>query len=205
VALVLDGGELFPDNWIYVHDPEVRVARVQNYRAWSPWMVPQADKACIGLEYFCFEGDEVWSMPDAELVELAADEYARIGLGHRDRVQRGWVVRVPQAYPVYDEWYGGRVATIRGWLEGIRNFQQVGRNGLHRYNNSDHSMLTAMRAVENLEGAEHDLWAVNTESWYHETQVPEESPYRAGVAAGRFARDGEPPVPVGALDELGPG
>jgi protoporphyrinogen oxidase len=205
VALVLEGGDLFPDNWIYVHDPDVRVARVQNYRAWSPWMVPDENKACIGLEYFCFEGDQLWSMPDEDLVELAADEYARIGLGDRARVVRGWVVRVPKAYPVYDEAYGGRVAVVRKWLEGIENFQQIGRNGLHRYNNSDHSMLTAMRAVENLRGAKHDLWSINTESRYHETHVPDEPPYRAGASGGRFGRGGKVPVPVGALDELGPG
>jgi hypothetical protein len=107
----------------------------------------------------------------------------RVGLADRSRVERGYVVRVPKAYPIYDADYAERVALARGWLAGIENLQQVGRNGLHRYNNSDHSMLTAMRAVENLDGAEHDLWSVNADSWYHEEQRPEEHPYRPGPAS----------------------
>jgi protoporphyrinogen oxidase len=177
VALVLDGADPFPDNWIYVHDPGVKVARIQNFRAWSPWMVPRPDRACVGLEYFCFAGDKMWETDDSALVELAARELETAGLASADRVVTGHVVRVPQAYPIYDTHYADRVAVIRGWLEGIANLQQVGRNGLHRYNNSDHSMLTAMRAVENLEGAGHDLWAVNADSWYHETETVEEQPY----------------------------
>ena len=120
-------------------------------------------------------------------MELAADDFAAIGLGDRSRVRAGYVVRVPKAYPIYDETFGRRVEVIRGWLEQIEGFQQVGRNGLHRYNNADHSMLTAMRAVDNLDGAGHDLWAVNTDSWYHETEVPEERPYLTA-----------PPVPAPA-------
>ena len=179
VALVIDGDDLFPDNWIYIHEPGVRVGRIQNYRSWSPWMVPDESKACVGLEYFCFEGDDLWTMADDELVELAKRELDRLGLGSAARVTRGYVVRVPKAYPMYDVDYADRVATIRAWLERIPNLQQVGRNGLHRYNNSDHSMLTAMRAVENaLDGARHDLWAVNAESAYHEEDVPDEQPYR---------------------------
>src|SRR5437764_5501807 len=159
VALVVDGRDLFPDNWIYIHEPGVRVGRIQNYRSWSPWMVPDPDKACVGLEYFCFEGDDLWTMDDDELVELASRELEELGLGTRDKVRRGYAVRVPKAYPMYDGSYAERVATIRAWLEGLANLQQIGRNGLHRYNNSDHSMLTAMRAVENLlDGTDHDLW-----------------------------------------------
>ncbi|MEK6278392.1 MAG: NAD(P)/FAD-dependent oxidoreductase [Actinomycetota bacterium] len=188
VALVLEGSELFPDNWIYVHEPGVRVARIQNFRAWSPSMVPDPGKSCVGLEYFCFQGDELWSLPDEELVELATREFDKLRLGERDRVLRGYVVRVPKAYPIYDEQYAGRLATIRRWLTGIDNLQQVGRNGLHRYNNSDHSMLTAMRAVENLNGANHDLWAVNADSWYHETEVAEEQPYRSPSETAELAR-----------------
>ena len=180
VALVLRGGDPFPDNWVYVHDPSVRVGRIQNYRSWSPWMVPDPDTTCIGLEYFCFEGDELWSASDADLVELAASELQRLGLGVRDRVERGYAVRVPKAYPVYDEDYAARLAAVRSWLDGIEGLQQVGRNGLHRYNNSDHSMLTAIRAVENLTaGTAHDLWSVNADSVYHEEQRAEEHPYRA--------------------------
>ena len=179
VALVVDGADLFPDNWIYIHEPAVRVGRIQNYRSWSPWMVPDPDKACVGLEYFCFAGDDLWTMGDDALVELAANELDRLGLAKRSSVERGFAIRVPKAYPIYDSEYAARVLTIRGWLEGISNLQQVGRNGLHRYNNSDHSMLTAMRAVDNLlAGATHDIWAVNAESVYHETDVADEQPYR---------------------------
>jgi len=179
VALVVDGQDLFPDNWIYIHEPDVRVGRIQNYRSWSPWMVPDPDKACVGLEYFCFAGDDLWTMSDGALVELAATELDRLGLAARSKVERGFAIRVPKAYPIYDADYAERVAVIRSWLDGIENLQQVGRNGLHRYNNSDHSMLTAMRAVENLlTGAHHDLWAVNAESVYHETDTVDEHPYR---------------------------
>jgi protoporphyrinogen oxidase len=179
VAVILDGEDLFPDNWIYIHEPDVQVGRIQNYRSWSPWMVPDETKACVGLEYFCFEGDELWTMSDDDLVKLAAEELEKLGLAPRDKVERGYVVRVPKAYPMYDKDYGERVDTIRGWLEGMENLQQVGRNGLHRYNNSDHSMLTAMRAVENLlRGTQHDIWAVNAESVYHEEDVKDEHPYR---------------------------
>ena len=179
VALVLDGEDLFPDNWIYIHEPAVRVGRIQNYRSWSPWMVPDPSKACVGLEYFCFAGDDLWSMRDEELVALATRELAQLGLAAPEKVERGYAVRVPKAYPMYDADYAERVGEIRTWLQGIDNLQQVGRNGLHRYNNSDHSMLTAMRAVENIvAGTRHDLWAVNAESAYHEEDVAEEHPYR---------------------------
>jgi protoporphyrinogen oxidase len=179
VALVVSGDDLFPDNWIYIHDPSVRVGRIQNYRSWSPWMVPDPDKACVGLEYFCFAGDDLWSMDDEGLVALASRELEQLGLVSADKVERGFAIRVPKAYPIYDADYSERVATIRAWLETIDNLQQVGRNGLHRYNNSDHSMLTAMRAVDNvLTGAGHDLWAVNADSAYHEENVPDEQPYR---------------------------
>jgi len=179
VALVVDGEDLFPDNWIYIHEPGVRVGRIQNFRSWSPWMVPDPSKACIGMEYFCFAGDDLWTMSDDELVELAARELEQLGLSTRAKVERGFAIRVPKAYPIYDAEYAGRVATIRGWLDGIENLQQVGRNGLHRYNNSDHSMLTAMRAVDNLiAGTKHDIWEVNAESVYHETDVADEHPYR---------------------------
>jgi protoporphyrinogen oxidase len=180
VALVLRGDDPFPDNWVYVHDPSVRVGRIQNYRSWSPWMVPDPTTTCIGLEYFCFEGDELWRAADDELVELAASELERLGLADRARVERGYAVRVPKAYPVYDEEYRSRLAAVRSWLDRIEGLQQVGRNGLHRYNNSDHSMLTAIRAVENLvAGTRHDLWAVNADSVYHEERRGDEHPYRA--------------------------
>ncbi len=141
-------------------------------------MVPNETDASIGLEYFCFEGDELWSMPDEDLVALATREIQQLGLARDEKVKLGFVVRVHKAYPMYDAEYAERVRTIRTWLDGIRNLTQVGRNGLHRYNNSDHSMLTAMRAVDNiLLGTRHDIWAVNAESVYHEEDTPDEQPY----------------------------
>jgi protoporphyrinogen oxidase len=179
VSLVIEGDSPFPDNWIYIHQPGVKVLRIQNFRSWSPWMVPNDTDASIGMEYFCFEGDELWSMSDDDLVELAKYEIQKLGLANADHVKFGFVVRVHKAYPIYDVEYGERVMTIRGWLGGIDNLIQVGRNGLHRYNNSDHSMLTAMRAVDNiLLGTHHDIWAVNVESVYHEEHVENEEPYR---------------------------
>jgi protoporphyrinogen oxidase len=142
-------------------------------------MVPNDTDASIGMEYFCFEGDDLWNMRDDDLVAMATREIQQLGLARADNVKLGFAVRVHKAYPMYDAEYGDRVATIRGWLDGIGNLQQVGRNGLHRYNNSDHSMLTAMRAVENaLFGADHDIWEVNAESVYHETHVEDEHPYK---------------------------
>ena len=179
VALVVRGDDLFPDNWIYVHDPDVRVGRIQNFRAWSEAMVPDAERTCVGLEYFCFEGDELWCAGDDALVALATRELEAIGLVGAGRVEAGHVVRVPKAYPIYDADYEARVATIRAWLDGIVNLQQVGRNGLHRYNNSDHSMLTALRAVDNAcGGGEHDLWAINADAEYHEEDRRAVQPYR---------------------------
>jgi protoporphyrinogen oxidase len=178
VALVIDGEDLFPDNWIYIHEPDVQVGRIQNFRSWSPWMVPDPKKASVGMEYFCFQGEGLWVKSDEELIQMATDEIHQLGLADRSRVERGFVTRVPLAYPMYDEGYKAHVETIKGWLETFDNLQQVGRNGLHRYNNSDHSMLTAMRAVENItEGAQHDLWAVNAESVYHEESSVDEDPY----------------------------
>jgi protoporphyrinogen oxidase len=179
VALVIDGEDLFPDNWIYIHEPGVRVGRIQNFRSWSPWMVPDASKASVGLEFFCFQGDDLWDMADEDLVELGKRELHQLGLADPAKVEKGYVTRVPLAYPMYDADYAERVATIRAWLETLPNLQQVGRNGLHRYNNSDHSMLTAIRAVDNVvNDAGHDIWAVNAESVYHETDVADEHPYK---------------------------
>jgi protoporphyrinogen oxidase len=194
VALVVRGEDLFPDNWIYVHDPDVRVGRIQNFRAWSEAMVPDAARTCVGMEYFCFEGDELWSGSDLELVARATRELDAIGLADARRVEGGHVVRVPKAYPIYDADYEARVTTIRGWLAGIANLQQIGRNGLHRYNNSDHSMLTALRAVENaLAGGSHDVWAVNSDGEYHEEARPLVQPYRDAPATPALLAD-EPSV-----------
>jgi protoporphyrinogen oxidase len=179
VALVIENEQMFSDNWIYIHDPTVRVGRIQNFRSWSPWMVPNNTDASIGMEYFCFESDEVWEMADEDLVAMATRELQDLELARAEHVKMGFVVRVHKAYPMYDAQYPERVAAIRGWLDEIPNLIQVGRNGLHRYNNSDHSMLTAMRAVENiLTGASHDIWAVNADSVYHEEHVEDEQPYK---------------------------
>jgi protoporphyrinogen oxidase len=180
VLLVIEGQDLFDDNWIYIHQPGVRVLRIQNFKSWSPWMIPEGvDDASIGMEYFCFEGDELWTMDDDALVKMAAEEIERLHLAKAANVKFGFVARVHKAYPIYDVEYAERVATIRTWLETIGNLTQVGRNGLHRYNNSDHSMLTAMRAVDNIQlGTDHDIWAVNAESVYHEEHQDNEDPYR---------------------------
>ena len=170
VALILDRPELFPDNWIYVHTPGVRVGRIQNFRNWSKAMVPRDDAACVGMEYFCFKGDDLWEMSDDELMRLASQELSKLGLADGANVVDGTVVRMPKAYPIYDASYSANVETIRKHLSGIANLVTVGRNGMHKYNNQDHSMYTAMLAVENLNGARHDLWAVNTDFEYHEEQ-----------------------------------
>ncbi len=180
VLLVITGEDLFPDNWIYIHQPGVKVLRIQNFKSWSPYMVPEGSTdAAIGMEYFCFEGDEFWNTPDEQLVKMAGEEIEKLHLAKAEHVRFGFVERVYKAYPIYDEHYAERVATIRGWLETVGNLTQVGRNGLHRYNNSDHSMLTAMRAVDNIVlGTDHDIWSVNVESVYHEEIQDTEEPYR---------------------------
>jgi protoporphyrinogen oxidase len=180
VLLVIDVEDPFDDNWIYIHQPGVRVLRIQNFKSWSPHMIPEGETASsIGMEYFCFEGDELWNMDDDDLVTMAGQEIEKLHLAPADKVRFGFVERVHKAYPIYDEHYAERVRTIRDWLESFSNITQVGRNGLHRYNNSDHSMLTAMRAVDNiLLGTHHDIWDVNVESVYHEEVHDSENPYR---------------------------
>ncbi len=163
---------LFPDNWIYVHDPKVRLGRIQNFGNWSPDMLASPDTTCLGLEYFCERGDDLWDEDDAALGELGADEAAKLGLIDREDVIDSAVVRMPKAYPVYDAGYGEAVETIRQFAEAaLPNLQLVGRNGMHRYNNQDHSMLTAMLAVRNILGGRYDLWQVNVDEDYHEAGV----------------------------------
>jgi protoporphyrinogen oxidase len=174
VVLILDRETLFTDNWIYVHSAGVRVGRIQNFKNWSPEMVPDPRSTSLGLEYFCQEGDDLWTMPDDALIALGARELETIGLARAADVRDGAVVRQPKAYPIYDAEYGACLETIKAWLGGLSNLQTIGRNGLHKYNNQDHSMLTALRAAENVEGARHDLWAINTERSYHEeVRVPD--------------------------------
>jgi protoporphyrinogen oxidase len=168
VALVVPPEAGFPDNWIYIHDPGVKVGRVQNFGSWSPYMVKDG-RACLGLEYFVFEGDDMWNMADADLVELAKRELAQVGLADPSRIEAGYVVRTPKAYPMYDATFKANVATLVEWLDAnTPNVFPVGRNGMHKYNNQDHSMYTAMLSVENIFGAHHDVWSVNVEAEYHE-------------------------------------
>ncbi len=171
VALMVKSPDLFPDNWIYIHDSKVKVGRVQNFRSWSPEMVPDADIACVGLEYFCFEGDGLWSSSDADLVELAKSEMAILGLCNPDDVVGGAVVRQEKAYPVYDDTYAANVEAMRSDLEArYPTLHMVGRNGMHRYNNQDHAMMTAMLSVRNIIAGErlYDIWQVNEDAEYHE-------------------------------------
>jgi len=170
VALVVNRDNLFPDNWIYVHSPDVKVGRIQNFNNWSRALVPEAGKTCLGLEYFCFQGDGLWTSPDSDLVTLAVAELERIGLARASDVVDGTVVRMPKAYPIYDSDYRGHIDAIREFIDPISNLHTVGRNGMHKYNNQDHSMLTAMMTLWNMEGASHDVWAVNTDFEYHEEQ-----------------------------------
>jgi protoporphyrinogen oxidase len=170
VALMVNKADLFPDNWIYIHDPAVKVGRVQNVRSWSPEMVPPG-MSCLGLEYFCFEGDGLWSAPDAELIALAKREIARIGLIAEADITDACVVRQPKAYPVYDEDYRDNVAAVRADLEGrYPTLHMVGRNGMHKYNNQDHAMMTAMLTAKNILAGErrYDVWNVNEDAEYHE-------------------------------------
>jgi protoporphyrinogen oxidase len=169
VLLVVNRPHLFPDHWIYVHDPGVRVARIQNFKNWSPDLVPDPGTTSLGLEYFCASGDALWSLPDQALRALAARELEAVGLARADEVVDGCVVRVPRAYPMYEARYRGRLGVVREFVARLENLQSVGRNGLHRYDNQDHAMLTGMLAARNLVlGQAHDLWRVNTEPEYHE-------------------------------------
>lgn len=169
VCLVVNKPHLFPDHWIYLHDPAVKVSRIQNFKNWSPEMVPDPTKTSLGLEYFCSEGDALWSMADGDLIELGKREIERIGLAKYSDVEDGCVFRVPKAYPVYDSDYRGYLAILKEYAADLENLQTIGRNGLHRYNNQDHAMLTGMLAVRNLTlGEKNDLWSVNTDQEYHE-------------------------------------
>ncbi len=187
VALVVPEENGFPDNWIYIHDRDVQVGRIQNFGSWSPFLVKEG-RTCLGLEYFVFEGDEMWNKSDVDLIAQGTDELARLGLVDPDKVQAGYVVRMPKAYPYYDADYGTNVDIIRAWLAAnVPNVFPVGRNGMHRYNNQDHSMYTAMLTVENLLGANHDVWSVNVEEEYHEINEKTAEPELVGSGTGRAA------------------
>jgi protoporphyrinogen oxidase len=168
VALILRGSPLFPDNWIYVHDPAVKVGRIQNYGNWSPEMTPDSSTTCLGFEYFCQQGDGLWTMSDEDLAARAAQELAHLGLADAGAILDAKVVRVRKAYPVYDAVYPRGLAAVRQFLRSVPNLQLVGRNGMHRYNNQDHSMLTGILAARNVMGGSHDLWALGADSGYLE-------------------------------------
>jgi protoporphyrinogen oxidase len=171
VGLIVHDRGRFTDNWIYIHDPGVQVGRVQNYKSWSPEMVPDPDYCSYGLEYFCFEGDGLWTTADNELIETAKKEIQQVNLASSGDVVDGCVIRQPKAYPVYDDAYQQHVATIRRALdENCPTLHMVGRNGMHKYNNQDHAMMTAMLTAKNILGGErkYDVWAVNQDAEYHE-------------------------------------
>ncbi len=171
VVLILRRPDPFPDTWIYIHDPDVKVGRIQNFKAWSPEMVPDPAFSCLGLEYFCFEGDGLWTSPDAQLIDLGRRELARLGLAREEDVVDGHVVRQPKAYPVYDEKHSTNVDIVRAELtERFPTLHVAGRNGMHKYNNQDHSMMTAMLSVENILAGRtvYDVWKVNQDAEYHE-------------------------------------
>lgn len=186
VVLIADQPEAFPDTWIYIHEPAVRVGRIQNFKNWSPHLVADPLKTSLGLEYFCFEGDDLWTMSDADLIALGTKEIDAIGLVPAGRVVDGCVVRMPKAYPVYDDDYLKHVGTIREWLARFDNLELAGRNGMHKYNNQDHSMMTALLAARNILGlGEYDTWKVNTDAEYHEEEASPEVQNQSGRAVPR--------------------
>jgi protoporphyrinogen oxidase len=168
VGLIINKKQIFPDNWIYIHSPEVLVGRIQNFKNWSPWMVPDEHHTSLGLEYFCFETDEIWKRPDRDLLDLAAKEIGLLGLADPNQVIDGTVIRSKKTYPIYDAGYKANIEVIREYLSTFSNLQTIGRNGLHRYNNQDHSMLTALGAVDNVMGGHHSVWDINADDEYHE-------------------------------------
>ena len=185
VVLILNKKDVFPDNWIYIHEPNVKLGRIQNFKNWSEDMIPNDLQTSLGLEYFCLEGDELWNMPDQELIEFGLKELVKIGIASKELFVDGTVVRMPKAYPVYDEQYKENLSLIKKWLDmNINNLQLVGRNGMHMYNNQDHSMLSAFYAARNLMGEKWDPWLVNADAEYHEedtkSQVGRMVPKRLG-------------------------
>jgi len=169
VAVIIDQADLFPDQWIYIHEPGVKVGRIQNFKNWSPAMVPDQRYTVLGLEYFCFDSDPMWHSADGELIALATRELAQLGLADPALIIDGTVVRQRAAYPVYDEHYSIAVATVRDFIEReMPNLQLAGRNGMHKYNNQDHAMLTGLMAARNIMGESYDLWRVNADAVYLE-------------------------------------
>jgi protoporphyrinogen oxidase len=170
VVLILKNAQPFTENWIYIHEPSVKVGRIQNFKSWSREMVPDQSMDCYGLEYFCFEGDGMWTMKDPKLIELATKELLSLGLAKKETVTDGYVVRQPKAYPVYDQGYKEKISVIKDELKNYPNLHLVGRNGMHKYNNQDHSIMTAMLVAKNIEANEtiYDPWKVNQDAEYIE-------------------------------------
>ena len=170
VAVIIDGVDLFSDNWIYIHDPTVSVGRIQNFGNWSTALVSSSNVTCLGMEYFCAEGDAMWCLTETELEALARHELNVLGLLKGARVADSKVVRVEKAYPVYDQTYNDSLAILREYVGRFKNLQVAGRNGMHRYNNQDHSMMTGLLAARNICGDQWNLWNVNSDAEYHEVQ-----------------------------------
>lgn len=184
VAIVLKDIDTFDDNWIYIHDPSVKVGRIQNFKSWSPELIPDANLCCYGLEYFCFEGDGLWNSSDTDLIELAKRELLKLGLAKAEHILDGCVVRQPKAYPVYDDEYATHVDTIRQDLDqNYPGLHLVGRNGMHKYNNQDHAMMTAMLTAENIIQRRqiYDVWEVNQDAEYHEAGKAGEQTSTSGL------------------------
>lgn len=171
VNLVIDRPFIFHDNWIYIHSPEVKVGRIQNFKNWSPDMVPDPRTTSLGLEYFCFESDDIWKRDDEDILKLGIEEAERLNFASKHQIIDGFVVRSPKTYPIYDSGYQDRVETIKNYVSSFENLQTMGRNGLHRYNNQDHSMLSALAAVRRIFGENSSAWDINVDDEYHEIKV----------------------------------
>jgi protoporphyrinogen oxidase len=168
VCLILDVKDSFEDNWIYIHSPEVKVGRIQNFKRWSPYMVPDENKTTLGLEYFCFVGDDLWNLSQDELIKLAKKELQTIGLGQEAEVSDGMVVKLKYVYPVYQIGYKEPMEKIIKYVSKFQNLQIIGRGGIFRYDNMDHAILTGLYAARNIMGASYDILNINTEEEYHE-------------------------------------
>ena len=190
VGLIINKKGLFPDQWLYIHSPEVKVGRIQNFENWSAAMVPTPNNSSIGMEYFCDTGDPLWQTADADLIKMASAELTELGLADQADIIDGTVIRQPMAYPVYDSGYSDNLAIIRDFLATITNLHTVGRNGMHRYNNMDHSMQTGILAAKNIHGSQYDLWAINEEDSYLEEETPTlaESSLITKILSKSFAR-----------------
>jgi len=198
VGLIVNKTDLFPDQWIYIHSNDVKVGRIQNFKNWSAAMVPDSGKTCIGMEYFCNDNDEFWAMPNSRLMDIASRELSELGLVDTDDIIDMFVVRHPSAYPIYEHDYDKHLKVIREFLGTIDNLQTIGRNGMHRYNNMDHSMYTGLLAARNILGANHELWEVNEEEEYLEDEKRSKAiqPARERFLAKTFARMDKPAFAV---------